>query len=496
MRSYLLLLTTTLLLQRQQATGQQPVNFDTVRLGPVSYAIGYSVFEADSGYMVFNLQKFSGTSFQDLVVSKFDVGGGFMSEVHHASYSADWIGSSSPVVPVEGGYVSGVARFGSSTVDSLFLFRFSGNGDTLASKFIDADTTYLMRGMALTTTGDVLLAGLHEYPEEAYVYHLDSLGNIKGYHGYPGFDGEDVVEGRDGRWYVCGMGNQPSNYGRGVLVRSDTNGTQIWRRTLTDAAPGWYKSVVALRDSSVLCLGVGRPDENAYGNFSLAIKYDTNGNVVWRKDLYESESDSWPSTFHAGYEAQDGSLILAGWYRSFAIRDAGLIVKLTADGDTLWHRFYSHYPGAAYHKDQIFWDVKPTSDGGMVLTGETNSDDYDYAQLWLLKLDSMGCLVPGCGSVGVQEYTDLFNGKLVVAPNPASDQVNVVLDLGEGIDVSGQVRAIVLDATGRTVLEQSVQQDLNLLRTSLDVSALPEGTYYLHLRDTKRWLAGSKVVVE
>jgi Secretion system C-terminal sorting domain len=476
--------------------GQQAIQFDTVRFGPVSYAIGYSVFEVDSVYRVFNLQKFSGTSFQDLVVSAFDVGGGIVNEVHNVTYSADWIGSSSPVSPVDSGYVSGVARFGSGPLDSLFLFRFDGNGDTLWTKFIDADTTFLMRGTAVTTTGDVLLAGLHEYPEEAYVYHLDSAGNVKGYHGYAGFDGEDVVDGKDGKWYVCGLGNQTNNYGRGVVVRSDTNGTELWRRTLTDAAPGWYKSVIALHDSSILCLGVGSPDQQAYGNFALAIKYDPTGNMVWRRDLYESESPSWPSWFHAGYEAADRTLVLAGWYRSFAQRDQGLIVKLTADGDTVWHRFYSHYPGAAYGKDQIFWDVKPTSDGGMVLTGETNSDAYPYAQLWLLKLDSLGCLVPGCGSVGVEEYTDLFNGKLNVSPNPASDRISIALDLTEGVEVSGQLRAVLLDASGRLALEQPVQQNLNQLRTTVDVGALPAGTYYVHVRDAKRWLAGSKLVVQ
>ena len=84
----------------------------------------------------------------------------------------------------------------------------------------------------------------------------------------------------------------------------------------------------------------------------------------------------------------------------------------------------------------------------------------------------------------------------MVAPNPARDLVNVALDLGEGIEVSGQVRALLLDATGRVVLEQPVQQNVNKLSASVDVSALSGGTYYLHLRDAKRWLAGSKVVVE
>jgi hypothetical protein len=31
---------------------------------------------------------------------------------------------------------------------------------------------------------------------------------------------------------------------------------------------------------------------------------------------------------------------------------------------------------------------------------------------------------------------------------------------------------------------------------TLDVSALPPGIYSLHLRDAKRWLAGSTVIVQ
>jgi len=30
----------------------------------------------------------------------------------------------------------------------------------------------------------------------------------------------------------------------------------------------------------------------------------------------------------------------------------------------------------------------------------------------------------------------------------------------------------------------------------VDVSALPAGLYYLHLRDARRWLAGSKLVIQ
>ena len=62
--------------------------------------------------------------------------------------------------------------------------------------------------------------------------------------------------------------------------------------------------------------------------------------------------------------------------------------------------------------------------------------------------------------------------------------------------VHGQAQVQLVDASGSMVLEEKVQQNFNQLRTTLDVSALPSGTYYLHLRDGKRWLAGGKVVVQ
>ena len=85
---------------------------------------------------------------------------------------------------------------------------------------------------------------------------------------------------------------------------------------------------------------------------------------------------------------------------------------------------------------------------------------------------------------------------LHISPNPASDLVNVLLELPEGGEVQGQTQVQLLDASGSMVLAEKVQQNFNQLRAALDVSTLPAGTYYLHLRDGKRWLAGNKVVVQ
>jgi len=492
----------TMLLLPLLMRGQQPVVFDTVRFNEAgSFAVGYSAFETDSGYMVFSLQKSLDTASQDIFILRFGPEGGLIDERSFHTYRQDHMGTSSPLERINDGYCSGVARFGVGVaIDSLFLYRYGNVGDTLWTRFIDADSSFVHRGTFVSDNGDVLLAGTHDPGRQAYIYHLDSVGNIKGFHEYPGFNGEDVVEGADGSWYVCGLGNQQSNYGRAILLRSDTTGEEQWRYT-DWSMYGRFVSMIALRDSSVIGLGSRNPlDSNQRATLT---KLDHTGSLSWIRDPWRTDHGSWICRFHAGYEKEDGTLCVAGTVRDTLSRDAGMLFKLDADGNTIWHRFYSHYPGASYGKDQIFWDVKPTSDGGMVLTGETNSDDYAYAQLWLLKLDSMGCLVPGCGSVGVEEYTDALQPLLRVSPNPASEVVSVFLELPHGAEVQGQVQAQLLDASGGLVAQQTVQHvtssaagTLNQLRTTVDVSALPAGLYYLHLRDAKRWLAGSKLVVE
>ena len=478
--------------------GQQVARFDTVQFNQVgSFALGQSIFELDSGYLCFSLQKGLPGLSQDIFSLRFNGGGGLEAQRTFQTYQQDYPGYNSATISDDGSFYSGMSRgLVIGPLDSLLLYKYGPNGDTLWTRFVAVDTAFAMRGTAMTQTGDVLLTGIH-YPgwvnggNEAFLYRLDSLGAVKSFHGYANFDGTDVIEGMDGSLFVCGVGNVLSNNYRGILVRSDTLGNELWRSTSSGYVS--YFHLIPLRDEAVLTLGtIGNGID---GNHSLASKFDTAGIELWHKELLQSDENSRASIFHAGYEAVDSSLVVCGWIRRSDTLTKGTVVKLDKDGTVLWTRLYSHYVVQSISLEQIFWDVKPTRDGGMVLTGEANNSTYPYGQLWLLKLDSAGCLVPGCGSVGVQEFVDDLNKHLRVWPNPASDVLQISLALPEGAEVHGGVRAMLLDGTGRVVQEQPVRQNLNVLNANLDVSALPAGTYYLHVRDGKRWLAGSKVVV-
>lgn len=276
--------------------GQQPITFDTVRFNTVGrFAVGHSVDETSNGYRTFSNQKGLDTLSQDIFVTEFGPDGALLSERTFRTYQQDWFGYSSTMQKVANGYYAGVGRFGVlGPLDSLFLYRFKNDGDTAWTKFIAVDTTLTMRGTALESDQDVLLCGRHDPGREAYVYHLDSIGNIKGFHGYPWFDAEDVAIGPTDRWYLAGIGNHTGNYSRNVVVGSDTNGVELWRFTdLTQY--GYTKGLVPLMGGAVVAVGTAGQRDDL---LELAYAEDVQASAhAWAVSMAIGETDSLPQVY-------------------------------------------------------------------------------------------------------------------------------------------------------------------------------------------------------
>ena len=488
-----LLCAANLLALSPMAVGQQVQRFDSAYVNQEGgFAFGLSVFERDSGYMVFSVQKPIGAPSQDLYVSDYDTIGRWLNDRRTVTERSDWIGNYSPVQQMNAAYFSGMTRFAADYEDSLFLVKWDPQGDTLFTRFIATDTTYLMRGTAFTRDTTILLTGTHEQPREAYVYEVDTSGNILAFHTYSGFYPEDVAVGADGSWYLTGLGFIGAADDRGIVTKCNTLGVEQWRRW--DSVDGVNYQAIPTEDSGVVVMGYRTAQSDPLR--SKVAKYNSAGVQLWVKEPIASNWHFGPGSFYAGIENPDGTLLVAGALRDTIRGYSGMLFMLDSEGNTIWQRFYAHYPSFTEGDEHFFYDVKRTRDGGLILTGETNGGDFPYAQLWLLKLDSLGCLVPGCQSVGVEEYTDLFAGQLAISPNPAREQVRVSLTLPEGFATTGVLQLYLMDAQGRIVLHQIAQTNLNIISGSFDVSGLASGTYYVHLADAKRWLAGGKVIVE
>jgi hypothetical protein len=75
-------------------------------------------------------------------------------------------------------------------------------------------------------------------------------------------------------------------------------------------------------------------------------------------------------------------------------------------------------------------DIKSTYDNGLISCGYIYPlpPDTGRQDIWLLKLDSVGCDTPGCDpTVGIKGSHIKFiePANIQIFPNPASDQIHV-----------------------------------------------------------------------
>jgi hypothetical protein len=102
---------------------------------------------------------------------------------------------------------------------------------------------------------------------------------------------------------------------------------------------------------------------------------------------------------------------------------SSFLKKLTFDGDTLWTR---HYIPSGWTEDRLSWSivevVQPTPYNTFVMAGKFFDRDSFVRRAWILHVDSVGCLVPGCDrTVDIDDPAAASPASLFkIAPNPAS----------------------------------------------------------------------------
>ncbi|MBK9148721.1 MAG: hypothetical protein IPM12_13005 [Flavobacteriales bacterium] len=222
-----------------------------------------------------------------------------------------------------------------------------------------------------------------------------------------------------------------------------------------------------------------------YGQFMLT-KWSPSGDIIWQKRSHYGRN------YYVGdFEVlPDNSIIAVGSHDG-----GGELMRFSAEGDSLWTRQYVAFATSERHR---LFDVEPTSDGGFVAAG--SCDQYwgdptpNLETEWMIKTDSLGCVVPGCHTAGVQEYALDLNQYLSISPNPVApgQPLHISFEPPPTFTPNGPLRLVMLDALGRHVQEEHLRGTAGQLTTG----NWQPGLYYMHIADAKRWLAGGKVVVE
>ncbi len=357
-----------------------------------------------------------------------------------------------------------------STYDGGFVFLYN---EFLPMGWL-ANKTYMTRCDAL---GDILwqrvvgdttrLFSIHATPDSAYVmgkvWHKKISNNKYETSGFVlkiDDDGDEVFRVVRDTSETIFQGNTFATYTK--------DGGAVFSR-LREAQPGvWERQVI--------------------------YRVDKTGNQLWEYD-YPAQD------YHRLWsikEMQNGDILAVGFNENHPFIDTteeyerywgGWLIRLSPTGEKKWERIIGdlRYPSNEFG---YILDVVEASDGSLVAVGTIldtfpNGIPAPYNRdVWLLHLDSMGCVHPGCtgifqGITGTSKVLNLTKERLdfVVSPNPAEDWISV--SLPEGIHVNGLALTLT-DLTGRIRFETNWPRGQNTY--SLNVASLPAGVYLLTLR--------------
>jgi hypothetical protein len=161
------------------------------------------------------------------------------------------------------------------------------------------------------------------------------------------------------------------------LVKTDSDGNLQWSKSYGEyhygenSTENVFFSVAQTHDNGYVMSGFSE------GSGALLVRTDSLGNLQWSKTYKEQNIDY----FRCVIEAEKGGFLLAA---EDATASKALLVKTDSNGTVEWKKSYSEDV-----RDEVFWSVKSTLDGGYIAVGRLQLPTYNSV-VWIVKTDSVG----------------------------------------------------------------------------------------------------------
>lgn len=428
-------------------------------------------------------------------------------DVEHATYPG-W--SNSTARRTEGGVVVGGGNFTTDSLDNwiqrpvLYFFDEEGHSEGYA-ELGPTDGSWIGRQAKQTPDGGFVICGettVDGIQSDAFLIKTDAQGNEVWTmtYGGPFSDFSVAVDNRSsGGFYIGGERGLAATNTDLCVTAVDETGDLVWEQVWGSEFDEPNAHLTTAADGNILVASGWGYADNFVSRRYLAKLDALDGSFIWQQEFGAIEQSS---TLFVVQEVRTlGDLIAAGGQTLPGNQFYGLLLRTTADGDSLWMRSYQYYDSLVSNGRGIFRDVVPTPDGGFIACGTalpvSVADTLLYTQdVWVVKTDSMGCIEPGCHLVtGVETQFTNLKDVLRVWPNPvvSGGSIQLELHLPEDFVPRGTLRVSVVSSDGRLVHEVGVPDKSDRLQLQVNLEA---GLYHLHLSDDTRWISGTKLMVE
>lgn len=300
-----------------------------------------------------------------------------------------------------------------------WIKNFGGSGDDTAQAIVaTSDGGYAVLGFSNSIDGDLTekTTEVNDY----WLLKMDADGTLewnKTYGGSKDDRGQSLVQTKDGGYAVTGYamsddgdGSNNEGFHDNWIVKLDATGTIEWEKSFGFSGHDHSYDIIQTEDNGFFFVGFlditsaredgntekgsSTPTAHGVGEF-WGTKIDPSGDLQWRAYFGGTNNDR----AHAVVQADDGGFVLSGFTESddYDISDTRgsydfWVVKVDRNGNLIWE---SSFGGTGI---EISQDITKTDEGGYAVAGNTFSSDADISKnngesdIWLVKTDSTGNL--------------------------------------------------------------------------------------------------------
>lgn len=358
---------------------------------------------------------------------------------------------------------------------------------------------------------------------------------------------QQVTGSADGGFLITGFSQDwVANTSPVLIIKTDANGKELWRKKLNKAVPNTQDAKVILQDSAskkIVTVGyqyIG--NSNAWGHYSNLIIADSLGNIlqqlnpigtegvlgdiiqtrdkkfvaignvktslmvgaletyksyILKFDINNPTNPIWAKQidiaspvngFSSVKELSNGDLIVSGGLDTNILNNLDWntlqrLVRIDKNGNIIWKKYYNYQSNAPAANQQGIIRLELTGDNNFIAAIQVRNTSPN--PFFVVKYDSTGCdsTVAYCSTVGLNEV--LSNRYAIkIFPNPTTGIINML--------PSSLVTHIkIINSLGQLVYETDFIEN-----QTLNIQSFPSGIYFLQLFNKKEIINSCKIVKE
>lgn len=267
---------------------------------------------------------------------------------------------------------------------AIWILKLDAKGDSLWSVRIEGSVVSTARSIVQTSDGGYVIAG----SGKENIIKLNGNGQREWGRKY-GWVCYAIEQTEDGGYIAAGdtiFRPQEWDYIPALtLFKLDREGYKEWSNPLGAKFLGIGSSVQQTTDGGYIFAGDSIAEKSPYdhSHYALAVKLDKEGKVVWKHAGPEhSSTQSICETANGNYAAT-GNVLDENHGLNV------LICLLDQNGGEKWRKSYGSITQWEYGSS-----IRQATDMGFIVAGQTESAGAGRYDLWLLKLDENGNLIP------------------------------------------------------------------------------------------------------